>query len=109
MVARLHHMQQHLAPRPAASSGEELVPGIRLSVFPADGPTPPPFDEMAECVAQAFATYEPSLWGQGLQVNGVDACDTDKLEWTLRKTIRLMSQVCVSPSTTSRSRTAPGP
>ena len=95
MTERLRRVRRHLAPLPAASSGEELVPGIRLSVFPADGPTPPPFDEMAECVAQAFATYEPSLWGQGLQVNGEDACDTDKLEWTLRKTIRLMSQVCV--------------
>jgi hypothetical protein len=73
---------------------EELLPGISISVYPPDAAESAPFDEMAECVAQSFATYEPSLWGQGL-VPGEDACDTSKLEWNLQKTIRLMSTVYV--------------
>ena len=73
---------------------EELLPGISISVYPADAAEPAPFDAMASCVAQAFATYEPSLWGQGL-LPGQDVCDSSKLEWNLQKTIRLMATVCV--------------
>ena len=82
---------------------EELLPGISISVYPADAAESAPFDEMAACVAQAFATYEPSLWGQGL-VPGEDVCDTSKLEWSLQKNIRLMSTVCVCLTASSSPR-----
>ena len=94
-------MASHLgasAPAAAATSRpartDELLPGITISVYPPDANEPPPFDEMVACVAQAFATYEPFLWGQGL-TPGKDVCDLTKIEWTLQKTIRLMSTVCV--------------
>jgi hypothetical protein len=94
-------MCSHLGVSAAASAAatvrtEELLPGITISVYPPGAAAePPPYDEMAATVAQAFSTYEPSLWGQGLQPNGTDVCDTEKLEWNLQKTIRLMATVCV--------------
>lgn len=106
-AGRVRSMASHLGvaasitePEPAAAAAassvrtEQLLPGVSVSTYPTGGSaaSEPPFDEMAACVAQAFSTYEPSLWGQGLQP-GEDVCDTDQLEWNLQKTIRLMYNV----------------